>query len=235
MQILVLDLQGKWFGATENRRKLLFRPLSPIRSLPLSAAEALDASLRPPSVPQKVRIKPYDQNRPLQDSRGPLSEIKLPKNSQQGLARPSGLKCQTSVQNVPKFPKWYKNDANQHSSGTNFRTGDFAPPEPEFRAEFWETNFGRPNFGPEFRGRIVWLCFFQQKRPPENPQEIHLQKFTFQNSTQKSGQKIHIAPLQGRLAEYHYTENDYRTELYYFRIIFGNFCSVITEPNCFWN
>ena len=35
--------------------------------------------------------------------------------------------------------------------------------------------------------------------------------------------------------EYHYTQNDYRTALYYSRIIFGNFCSVITEPNCFWN
>ena len=34
-------------------------------------------------------------------------------------------------------------------------TGDFAPPEPEFGAEFWETNFGRPNFGPEFLGRII--------------------------------------------------------------------------------
>ena len=35
--------------------------------------------------------------------------------------------------------------------------------------------------------------------------------------------------------EYHYTQNDYRTELYYFSINFGNSCSVITEPNCFWN
>ena len=34
---------------------------------------------------------------------------------------------------------------------------------------------------------------------------------------------------------YHYTQKDYRTELYYFRIIFGNSCSVITEPKCFWN
>ena len=29
-----------------------------------------------------------------------------------------------------------------------------APPEPEFGAEFCETNFGRPNFGPEFLGRF---------------------------------------------------------------------------------
>ena len=33
----------------------------------------------------------------------------------------------------------------------------------------------------------------------------------------------------------HYTQKDYRTELYYFRIIFGNSCSVITEPICCWN
>ena len=36
----------------------------------------------------------------------------------------------------------------------------------------------------------------------------------------------------------HYTQNDYRTELYYFPIIVGDFCSVIAEPNCsrncFW-
>ena len=31
-----------------------------------------------------------------------------------------------------------------------------------------------------------------------------------------------------------YTQSDYRTELYYFRILFGNSCSVIIEPNCFW-
>ena len=36
-------------------------------------------------------------------------------------------------------------------------------------------------------------------------------------------------------AIYHYTQNEYRTELYSFRIIFGNSCSVITEPICFWN
>ena len=41
-----------------------------------------------------------------------------------------------------------------NKSGTNVCTGDFAPLEPGFRAEFWETNFGRPNFGPEFLGRI---------------------------------------------------------------------------------
>ena len=34
---------------------------------------------------------------------------------------------------------------------------------------------------------------------------------------------------------YHYTQNDHRTELYYFRIIFSNSRSVITELICFWN
>ena len=38
-----------------------------------------------------------------------------------------------------------------------------------------------------------------------------------------------------KIWDYHYTQNDYRTELYYFRIIFGNSHSVITEPICFWN
>ena len=33
---------------------------------------------------------------------------------------------------------------------TKVCTGDFAPPELEFRAEFWETHFGLPNFGPKF-------------------------------------------------------------------------------------
>ena len=44
------------------------------------------------------------------------------------------------------------------------------------------------------------------------------------------GSPWHISKLR-----YLYTQNDYRTELHYFRIIFGNSCSVITEPNCFWN
>ena len=63
-------------------------------------------------------------------------------------------------------------------------TGDFAPPEPEFRAEFWETNFGRPNVGPEFLGRFFWLCFFISKWGPlknsplrNSPPKINLPKF----------------------------------------------------------
>ena len=44
-------------------------------------------------------------------------------------------------------------------------------------------------------------------------------------------------PSKGCVPEYHYTytQMDYRTELYYFQCIFGNYCSVITEPICFWN
>ena len=86
-------------------------------------------------------------------------------------------------------------------SGTKVCTGDFAPSEPEFMPEFCETNFGRPNFGPEFFGRIFDSVFPAKEAPWKiHPREIHLPKFTFQNSTQKSDQKIHIAHLQGRLA-----------------------------------
>ena len=73
--------------------------------------------------------------------------------------------------------------------------------EPKFRAEFWETNFGRPNFGDtNSRVKCLILCFPAQ----EDPRKFTLEKFTFQSSTQKSGQKIHIAPLQGRLTKAHF-------------------------------
>ena len=55
-----------------------------------------------------------------------------------------------------------------------------------------------PNSWVEFCDPV----FLQQKRPPE---KFTLEKFTSQNSTQKSGQKIHIAPLQG-----HFTKNSSR-------------------------
>ena len=47
------------------------------------------------------------------------------------------------------------------------------------------------------------LFFPEKKRGPLkiHPQEIHLLKVTFQKSTQKSGQEIHIAPLQGHVAD----------------------------------
>ena len=73
-----------------------------------------------------------------------------------------------------------------------------------------------PNLGPNSGKRVLdarilepnsWVeffdsAFFQQKRPPE---KFTLQKFTSQNSPskiqpRKSGQKIHIAPLQGHLS-----------------------------------
>ena len=88
-------------------------------------------------------------------------------------------------------------------SGTNFCTGDFAPPEPDFRAEFWEkkkldARILDPNSWAEFFDSV----FCPAKAPRKiHPREIHLPKFTFQNSTQKSGTKFHIAPLQGHLAD----------------------------------
>ena len=63
--------------------------------------------------------------------------------------------------------------------------------------EFWTPEF-RPNSWVEFFGPI-----FSRKRGPlqNSPSRNSPPKFTFQSSTQKSGQKIHIAPLQGHLAE----------------------------------
>ena len=88
--------------------------------------------------------------------------------------------------NFPETPQKrdtrLKSEIDINFSGTKVCTGEFAPPEPEFRPEFWETNFGWPNFGPEFLGRIFWLCFFLQKRPPE---KFTLEKFTSQNSRSK--------------------------------------------------
>ena len=70
-----------------------------------------------------------------------------------------------------------------------------------------------PNLGPNSGKRTLdarildpnsWVkvfdsvFFFKQRRPTE---KCTLEKFTFQNSTQKSGQKIHIAPLQGHLVQ----------------------------------
>ena len=56
---------------------------------------------------------------------------------------------------------------------------------------------------PKFLGRIFWSYFFQEKRPPE---KFTVEKFTSQNSPSKiqprnRAKKIHIAPLQGHLAE----------------------------------
>ena len=84
-------------------------------------------------------------------------------------------------------------------SGTTFCTWDFAPPEPEFGAEFWETNFGRLNFGPEFLRQIFSFCFSSKRDPSENSPS---RKSPSKIQPRNWATKIHIAPLQGRLAEF---------------------------------
>ena len=71
---------------------------------------------------------------------------------------------------ISEFSNYFRNtfNAKGNMSGTKVCTGNFALPEPESRAECWETNFGRPNFAPEFSSRFFSLCFFQQKRPLKN-------------------------------------------------------------------
>ena len=58
----------------------------------------------------------------------------------------------------------------------------------------------------------------------------------------ESGREMALRPnlslrrgLGGGQKVYHYRQHDYRTELYYFRVLFGNSCSVIAERICFWN
>ena len=91
----------------------------------------------------------------------------------------------------------------QRMSETKVCTGDFAPPEPEFRAEFWETNFGRPEFWTRILESKCLTLLFPAKEAPSkiHPREIHLPKFTSKNSPQNSGRKIHIALLQGHFAD----------------------------------
>ena len=55
---------------------------------------------------------------------------------------------------------------SEESQGQMSAQGKFAPPEPEFRAEFWETNFGRPKFGPKFLGSNFLTLFFPAKEAP---------------------------------------------------------------------
>ena len=71
------------------------------------------------------------------------------------------------------------------------------------RARILGNEFWAPEFWTRIPGSNFLSLFFPAKEAPRkiHPQEIHLSKFTFQNSTQKSGQKIHIAPLQGLLTE----------------------------------
>ena len=71
----------------------------------------------------------------------------------------------------------------QQLSETNSCTRDFAPPEPEFVADFWDTNFERPNFGPEFLGRIIFPVSSSKRDPQKislsrnSRLKIHLPKF----------------------------------------------------------
>ena len=60
--------------------------------------------------------------------------------------------------------------------------------------EFWT-----PEFWTRILGSNFLTLLFPAKEPPlkVRPREVRLLKFTSQNSTQKSGQIIHIAPLQG--------------------------------------
>ena len=74
-----------------------------------------------------------------------------------------------------------------------FLHGGFAPPEPELRAEFWETNFGRPNFGPESLGWIWGFFFFSKGGPLKiHPRETHLSKFTFKIQPRNRAKNSHF-------------------------------------------
>ena len=71
-----------------------------------------------------------------------------------------------------------------------------------------DPNSGKQILGARSLDPNFWVEFFEPffvpaKEAPRkiHHQEIHLSKFTFQTSTQKSGQKIHIAPLQGLLTD----------------------------------
>ena len=64
----------------------------------------------------------------------------------------SGLRIFTMIfRNVSReIPiAWYKARIPIFS-GASLRREDFAPREPEFGVEFWDANFGAPNFGAEF-------------------------------------------------------------------------------------
>ena len=70
------------------------------------------------------------------------------------------------------------------------------------RNEFWT-----PEFWTRILGSNFLILVFPAKEAPLkiHPPEIHLPKFTFRNSTQKYAKNIHIAPLQGRLADFQRT------------------------------
>ena len=71
-----------------------------------------------------------------------------------GLAKPRISEDKGLLPHLLDFPGPVRGlGRNAKKVRDKFCTGDFAPPEPEFGAEFCETNFGRPTFGPEFLGR----------------------------------------------------------------------------------
>ena len=95
--------------------------------------------------------------------------------------------CQQLCQHPPPAPSGtprvlYQVARISSVSGTNLCTGDFAPLEPEFGADYWETNFGHPNLDPNSWVTFFGSGFFQQKRPPD---ELTLEKFTSQNPPSK--------------------------------------------------
>ena len=85
------------------------------------------------------------------------------------------------IRQNPHVRKMFRPQFYQRVRDKSLHRG-FAPPQPEFRPEFCETNFGRPNFGPEFLGRIFDSVFSSKKRPPE---KFTLEKFTSQNALSK--------------------------------------------------
>ena len=63
-------------------------------------------------------------------------------------------------------------------SGASFRRGDFAPREPEFGVEFWDTNF-------------LVLCFpIKRALSKIHPQEIHRREFTSKNHLRIRAEKF---------------------------------------------
>ena len=100
-------------------------------------------------------------------------------------------------------PKWVKSGFDPFSQGQISTHGILRLRNPNL-----DPNSGKRILGARILDPNSWVEFFEpvfssKKSPPRkiHPQEIHLSKFTFQNSTQKSGHKIHIAPLQGLLTD----------------------------------
>ena len=63
------------------------------------------------------------------------------------------------------IPLPFPSGAKEEMVRDKFLHRGFCTSRTRFRPEFWETNFGRPNFGPEFLGQIFWLCFSSKRGP----------------------------------------------------------------------